>query len=65
MKLQVCPNCKKPSLKYDSIFDFWQCQSCNHLYSDGLDDPDYDDDVLQAQEAIAERNIELINQWKP
>jgi hypothetical protein len=50
---------------YDSTFDFWQCQSCFCVWSDGLGDPDYDDDMNDANEAIAERNIELINQWNP
>jgi ribosomal protein L37AE/L43A len=63
--IQICPNCQQFSKTYDSIFDFWQCQICYNVWSDGLNDPDFEDDVPQAREAIAERNIEIINQWQP
>lgn len=28
-----------------------------------MNDPDYDEDLTQANEAIAEHNIRLIHQW--
>lgn len=59
-----CSNCGGIEI-YDSTFDFWQCQTCFSVWSDGLGDPDYEEDTAEANQAIAERNIEFINQWKP
>lgn len=64
MNESICLNCGGSRI-YDETFDFWQCQTCFCVWSDGLNDPDFEDDVPQAREAIAERNIEIINQWQP
>lgn len=58
-----CPKCSSERTAYDFEFDFWTCQECENTWSDGLNDPDYDDDTAQASEAIAERNIEQIMRW--
>jgi transcription initiation factor TFIIIB Brf1 subunit/transcription initiation factor TFIIB len=60
-----CPSCNSFEVTYDGTYDFHTCKQCSYVWSDGLNDPDLDDDVAQAQEAIADRNIEIIQQWQP
>ncbi len=38
-----CPSCKSQNIQYDSVFDFHKCGSCGEVWSDGKNDPDYDD----------------------
>lgn len=57
-----CPKCSSTSTVYDQTFDFWTCEQCANVWSEGVNDPDHDDDTTQAQEAIADRNIEAIHQ---
>lgn len=61
-----CDNCgSSASIEdYNEDFDFWTCKHCGSVWSTGENDPDFEDDVPQAQEAIAERNIELLGQWQ-
>lgn len=57
-----CPTCNSTSAIYNEEFDFWSCQQCANVWSDGANDPDFDEDHPQAQEIIADRNIEAIHQ---
>ena len=59
-----CPGCGVVAI-CNPVFDFCECPVCQRVWSDGENDPDYDDDIPQAQEAIAEMNIKRINQWNP
>jgi hypothetical protein len=38
-----CPHCYSMQTDYDSTFDFWICEECNEAWSDGANDPDYDE----------------------
>ncbi len=60
LKPQKCPSCGSTITRYDGVFDFWKCERCSTVWSDGRNDPDYDDDMPQACEAIAEMNMERI-----
>jgi ribosomal protein L37AE/L43A len=61
--LNSCPECGSQKTVYDSSFDFWRCEQCEAAWSDGKNDPDYNEDSLEANEAIAEQNIEQIQGW--
>jgi hypothetical protein len=38
-----CPHCHSMQTVYDSTFDFWVCEECDETWSDGANDPDYDE----------------------
>ena len=64
LRPEPCPACGSIATYYDEVFDFHKCEACSTVWSTGVNDPDHDDDLAQAQEAIAERNIELIREWR-
>jgi ribosomal protein L37AE/L43A len=65
MTVEFCQKCNSPKVFYNEEFDFWTCETCGEHWSDGKNDPDYDEDSAEAYEAIADQNIELIHQWRP
>jgi hypothetical protein len=62
-----CANCGEPvSIEnYNETFDFWTCPYCSSVWSHGENDPDFSDDSVEANEVIAEKNIQILNQWQP
>lgn len=58
----ICPSCQSTNTVHNETFDFWACLQCTNVWSTGENDPDHDDDTTQAQDAIADRNIEAIRQ---
>ncbi len=39
-----CPSCDSRRVYYNEDFDFWTCEDCGEVWSDGANGSDYDED---------------------